>query len=181
MYSLTWRAATPSLRVIVSVVRALISPRCSFNSSSSLCLSWTSFWITSSLCRQYRGTFNEWISMKLAYQIKEVMRQYVNATCHTCLRSCTKRPRVETKATENPVRPCFACVLWLFGADSVSWTTVSNSASTWLNMSCSSWRLLWSPLRDETDEPVNSELWETRVLLILRGSPWIFPEKYMQI
>lgn len=95
---------------------------------------------------------------------------------HTCLRRCTKRPRVETKATENSLRPCFACLLWLLEGGVVSGLRVSNSASTWPNMSCSSCRLVWSPLTDATDEPFNSELWDRHCLELLDWL-WIFPKK----
>ena len=50
---LTCSAAASSLRVIVSAVRASISPRCSLNSSSSLLLSWASLWASSSLYVQW--------------------------------------------------------------------------------------------------------------------------------
>lgn len=52
MDSLTCRVATSPLRVMVSAVRALINPRCSFNSFSSLFLPCVSFRTTSSLYRQ---------------------------------------------------------------------------------------------------------------------------------
>ncbi len=96
----------------------------------------------------------------------------------TCLRRCTKRPRVETRATENPVRPCVLCCLWLWAdAGSVSGPRVSKSASTWPNMACSRPRLDWSPLREVTEEPSSSELWETHFLVLL-VRPLILPETY---
>lgn len=81
---------------------------------------------------------------------------------------CTKRPIVETKATENPVRPCVLCCFELCAdAGSVSGLKESKSASTWPNMVCSRPRLDWSPLREATEEPSSSELLETHFLLLV--------------
>lgn len=112
------------------------------------------------------------------YVTKCLTKTYLTNNC-TCLRRCTKRPRVETKATENPVRPCFLCCFWLCAeAGSVSGLRVSKSASTWPNMACSRPRLEWSPLREATEEPFSSELWETHFLVVLLVR--LLPEYHIQ-
>lgn len=115
-----------------------------------------------------------------AYVTKCLIKTYLTNNC-TCLRRCTKRPRVETKATENPVRPCFMCRFWLCAeAGSVSGLRVSKSASTWPNMACSRPRLEWSPLREATEEPFSSELWERHFLVVLLVRLLILSEKNEQ-
>jgi len=88
----------------------------------------------------------------------------VGSTCQqafTCLRRCTRRPRVETRATENPVRPCVlaGCSAapvegWPAPSLSGSWgPRESRSASTRASMACSMSRLDRFPPRESTDEP----------------------------
>lgn len=90
----------------------------------------------------------------------------------TFLRRCTKRPSVETKATENPVRLCVLCFLGLCAdVGAVSGLSASKSDSTWPNMACSRPRLDWSPLREATEEPSSSEPWETHFLPLLVWLP----------
>lgn len=115
-----------------------------------------------------------------AYATTCLIKSYLFFSYCTCLTRCTIRPRVETKATENPVRPCFVCAFWLFDAGSVSGCRVSKSASTWPNMACSSPRLDWSPLRDATEEPFSSRLGETHFLVVLMVRLLILPEKHKQ-
>ena len=95
----------------------------------------------------------------------------------TCLMRCTKRPKVETKATENPVRPCVLCCSGLCAE--VSGLKESKSFSTWPNMVCSRPRLDWSSLREATEDPCSSELLE-RHLLALVVRLLILPEKHIQ-
>lgn len=90
----------------------------------------------------------------------------------TFLRMCTKRPSVETKATENPVRLCVLCFLGLCAdVAAVSGLSATKSSSTWPNMACSRPRLDWSPLREATGEPSSSEPWEPHFLALLVWLP----------
>ena len=103
----------------------------------------------------------------------------------TCLRRCTRRPRVETSATEKPVRP------WVLGGGPASeegWPSLcgswgpieSKSSSTRPSMSCSRSRLDRVPLREMADPSsgpgFSGGRGAAQVFLRLRGAapgrPW---------
>lgn len=86
----------------------------------------------------------------------------------TFLWCCTNRAIVLIRATENPVRPCVLCSSGLCAfSGAESGPRLSSSASTWPNMVCSRPRVDWSPLRNATEEPFTSEIWETDFLFLL--------------
>lgn len=87
------------------------------------------------------------------------------------------RPRVETKATENPVRLCVRCCFGLpADTGSVLGFIESKSTSTCPNMFCSRPRLDWSSLREATETSFLHEPLET-CFLVLGVRLLVLPEK----